>query len=203
MSKSIAFIRYQFELAVSIDTMAYKGKIVYNKKSGQQIRFIQPAKDTGGALLEMESVFQPGSKEPIPHYHPMQKEDFLVLEGTITVRLNGQLHVLTQGDQLRIGAKEVHAMWNHSKEKAVVNWKVTPAMETEYFLETGVGIANKKKTNDEGMPGILQVVMLANKFSNVFRIATPPYPLQRILFTLLQPFAYLTGYRSVYKEFID
>lgn len=183
--------------------MAYQGKIINNRKTGQQILFLQTAKDTGGQLLEMESVFQPHSIEPIPHYHPFQEEDFVVLEGEITVRMNGQLKVLKQNDRLTIKAGEIHSMWNHSAYKARVHWKVSPAMDTEYFLETGIGIANEKKTNEQGMPGILQVALMANKFSPVFRIAKPPFLIQKIVFSLLSPVSRAAGYRSIYKKFID
>jgi glyoxylate utilization-related uncharacterized protein len=148
-------------------------------------------------------LFQPNSKEPIPHYHPEQEENFTVLEGEISVRLNRGIKILRQGDKLHIGKNQVHSMWNHSSGKARVNWKVTPALDTEYFLETGVGIANHKKTNEEGMPGILQVAALANKFSRVYRIAEPSYAIQKIIFTVLQPFSYMAGYKSIYKEFLD
>jgi quercetin dioxygenase-like cupin family protein len=183
--------------------MAYKGKIISNKKTGQQITFIQTTKDTGGELLEMESLFQSYSTEPVPHYHPLQEEHFTVLEGEITVRLNDQLKVLKQGEQLYIEPGQVHSMWNHSAIRARVNWKVMPALETEYFLEVAVAIANEKETNGQGMPGLLQIALLAKKFSHVYRAATPPYAIQKVLFTLLVPFSYLAGYRSSYKQFMD
>lgn len=183
--------------------MAYKGKIINNKKTGQQITFIQTSDDTGGELLEMESLFQPDSKEPVPHYHPLQEEYFTVLEGEISVRTNGQVKILKQGDNLYLKKNQVHSMWNHSLNIARVNWKVIPSLDTEYFLENGIGIANKKKTNEQGMPGLLQIALLANKFSHVYRIAKPPYAIQKIIFTALTPFSYLAGYRSCYKEFVD
>ena len=183
--------------------MAYKGKIISNKKTGQQIRFVQTSDDTGGELLEMESVFQPHSMEPVAHYHPFQEEDFVVLEGEISVRTKLGVQVLKQGDKIHVSKNQVHSMWNHSKNTARVNWKVMPASDTEYFLENGMGITNEKKTNDKGMPGLLQVALLASRFSHVYRIAKPPYAVQKILFTTLTPFSYLAGYRSFYKEFVD
>lgn len=183
--------------------MAYKGKIINNKKTGQQITFLQTSDDTGGELLEMESLFQPHSTEPVPHYHPLQEEYFTVLEGEISVRMNGHLQVLRKGDHLHIKQQQVHSMWNHSTQKARVNWKVIPASDTEYFLENGIGIANKQETNEQGMPGILQIALLAKRFAHVYRVARPPYPVQKILFTLLSPFSYLAGYRPCYREFVD
>jgi quercetin dioxygenase-like cupin family protein len=183
--------------------MAYKGKSIDNKKTGQQISFIQTSDDTGGELLEMESLFQAHSTEPVPHYHPLQEEYFTVLEGEITVRTNGQLYVLKQNDKLHIKKGQIHSMWNHSSQKARVNWKVVPASDTEYFLENGIGIANKKKTNEQGMPGLLQIALLAKRFSHVYRVAKPSYAIQKIIFSILSPFSFLAGYRSCYKEFVD
>jgi quercetin dioxygenase-like cupin family protein len=183
--------------------MAYKGKIISNSKTGQQIRFLQTTKDTDGKLLEMESLFQPLSKEPVPHYHPFQEEDFTVLEGEITVRLKNETKILRKDDHLHIKANEVHSMWNHSSNTARVNWKVAPALDTEYFLEAAFGIGNGKKTNAEGMPGILHVALLAKKFAHVFRIARPSYRVQKIIFGAISPISYMAGYRSNYQEFID
>jgi mannose-6-phosphate isomerase-like protein (cupin superfamily) len=183
--------------------MAYKGKIINNKKTGQQITFIQTADDTCGDLLEMESLFQPNSTEPVPHYHPSQEEYFTVLEGEICVRINDGVKILRHGEKLKLKKNQVHSMWNHSSNIAIVNWKVMPSLDTEYFLENGIGIANEKKTNEKGMPGLLQVVLLANRFSHVYRVAKPSYIIQKLLFTVLTPFSYLAGYRPCYKKFVD
>jgi len=183
--------------------MAYPNKVIRNTKTGQDIRFIKTGKETNGELLEMEASFAPNSVEPAAHYHPRQAEDFTVLAGAITVRLNGKVSVLRTGDSLHIPANAVHAMWNSASHKAVVNWKVKPALNTDHLLETGVGLANDTNTTEKGMPGVLQMALLAQRFSNVYRLARPPYVVQRIVFALLTPFAYLAGYRSQYKKYID
>src|SRR6476469_1284399 len=121
--------------------MAYKNKIISNKKTGQDIRFLQTSKDTNGTLLEMEAIFNAHSKEPVAHYHPVQEEDFIVLAGQLTVRINEQLKVLHVGDRLHIAPNVVHAMWNNSDEKAIVNWQVRPAIDSEHLFETMAGLA--------------------------------------------------------------
>ncbi len=183
--------------------MAYKNKTISNPKTRHDIRFLQTAKDTGGKLLEMEATYHDHSKEPAAHYHPCQAEDFTVLSGELTVRIDGQLKVLKQGDTLHIPANKVHSMWNNSDEKTTVNWKVMPAMNTEYLLETANGLASDGKTNDNGMPNILQVALMANKYTDVFRLAKPPFVVQKILFIALTPLAYLAGYKPTYKQYLD
>jgi quercetin dioxygenase-like cupin family protein len=183
--------------------MAYKGKVLKNSVTGQDITFLKTAKDTGGRLLEMESVYNAHSTEPISHYHPAQEEDFVVLEGELSVKMNGVLRVYKAGEQFYVPKGTVHCMWNASSRKTVINWQVRPAMNTECLLETGCGLAQDGKTSADGKPGLLQVALIANHYAPVFRIAKPPFIVQRILFTILTPFAYLAGYKAVYKQYLD
>jgi quercetin dioxygenase-like cupin family protein len=183
--------------------MAYSNKVISNPQTGQSIKFLQTARDTAGRLLEMESTYLSRSQEPPLHYHPVQSEVFTVLQGELTVLLNGEKKLFRAGQQLNIPPGCRHAMWNESEGITTVNWKVIPAMDTEYLLETGMGLAFNGKTNKNGMPRFLQVVMMASSFEKVFRLAKPPYLIQKLLFTVLKPVALLAGYRGRYKEYID
>jgi len=182
--------------------MAYKNKKIANPIVGQNIKFLQTAKDTQGKLLEMEATYRPYSKEPPPHYHPYQEEDFMIIKGQMTVRLEGKILLLNEEDTLHIPANTVHSMWNNSGNTAVINWKIQPALNTEYFLETATGLAADKKRRKR-MRSLLQRSLLANKYSGVFRLSKPPYLVQKILFIMLTPFAWLAGYRASYKKYLD
>lgn len=183
--------------------MAFKNKQISNPKTRQAIRFIRTGKETEGKLLEMETTLNPHSMEPSPHYHPFQAEDFTVLSGQLSVRMDGKVIVLKQGDVLHIPKNKVHSMWNDNDEKTIVNWKIQPAMDTENLLETAIGLAIDGKTNEHGIPNIFQGVLMANKYSNVYRLSKPPFAVQRILFIILTPFSYLLGYRPTYKKYLD
>ncbi len=183
--------------------MAYKGKTMLNTKTGIETKFIQTAQDTGGQLLEMETIYPARSHEPPPHYHPHQEEDFVILSGAMTVRMDGQLRVLRRGDTLHVAKNQVHSMWNHSDEKTVINWKVRPALDSEYLFETATGLANAGKTNAAGMPNLLQTALLMKHFGDVFRLVKPPSAVQYIVFGILAPLGRLLGYRAVYEEYVD
>ena len=183
--------------------MAYKNKMIRNPKAHMAIRFLQTAKDTNGRFLEMEARYAAHSAEPVAHYHPHQEEDFMVLSGELTVKINGRVKILRAGEGLHIPEKTVHSMWNNSNGATIVNWKVTPAMNTENLLETTAGLAVDGKTNSKGRPPVLQVALMANKYAEVFRLSKPPYFVQKIVFTVLSPFAYLAGYQPDYKKYLD
>ncbi|HEY5823238.1 MAG TPA: cupin domain-containing protein [Cyclobacteriaceae bacterium] len=183
--------------------MAIAGKHIWNKKTRQQIKFLQTSKDTNGAFLEMLTVYPPQSNEPPPHYHPEQDEYFEVTKGQLTIRLGNELKYLTTGEKLHIAKGQAHSMWNTTNEETEVNWKVMPAMTTEYFLETLTGLANDNKTDASGVPSILQISLTANKYNQVFRLAKPSYAVQRIVFTLCSPIAFLLGYRPDYDDYLN
>ena len=183
--------------------MAYAQKIIRNPQTGQQIRFLRTGRDTCGQLLEMEATFAGNSAKPVAHYHPYQAEDFRVVSGRLTVQVGGQTKVLGPGDTLHIPRHTVHAMWNASPDETVVNWQVTPALTTDHFFETVFGLASDGTAGANSRPPLLQTVLLVQYFSAVFRLARPPRTIQRVLFSLLSPVAYLAGYRPTYPKYLD
>ncbi|HEX2534172.1 MAG TPA: cupin domain-containing protein [Chitinophagaceae bacterium] len=183
--------------------MAYKGKTIRNPQTGQSIRFLQTEKDTGGRLLEMESALRPGSQPPPMHYHPAQSEWFTFLEGTVTVRTASGTRTYGAGDTLQVPAGRPHAMWNEGEVPAKMRWRVEPALDTEYLLETTMGLAGDGRTNRSGMPGLLQTALLLRRFAPVYRPAGPPFLLLQLLFSFLAPIAYLRGLRPTYRKYLD
>jgi len=183
--------------------MAYKGKTTINCKTGIETKFLQTSKDTDGQLLEMETTYPARSHKPPPHYHPQQEEDFTILSGEMTVRMDGQLRILRQGDTLHIPKNKVHSMWNHTLAKAVVNWKVRPALDSEYFFEIATGLANDGKLSTRRKPNLLQTASLMNRFSHEFRLTKPPYWVQRMMFGILGAVGWFLGYRGWYEKYVD
>lgn len=192
-----------YNVLLNKKAMAFAGKVLRNRVTGQDIIFLKTSKNTGGRLLEMEAVYAPHSREPLAHYHPAQEEDFTVMEGELSVRVNGSLRVYKAGEQFHMPKGTVHSMWNASDRPTVINWQVRPAMNTEYLLETTAGLMNDGKTAADGKPGLLQIALIANEYAGVFRLAKPPYIIQRVLFTLLAPVAFLAGYKAEYREYLD
>jgi len=94
-------------------------------------------------------------------------------------------------------------MWNNSKSKTIVNWKVQPAFDTEYLLETTTALAEDNKTDETGRPSILQIAVMMHAFSDVFRLARPSYAFLKIVFAVLTPFSRLFGYRATYQKYLN
>jgi len=183
--------------------MAYKNKFISNPVTGQDILFLITAKDSNGEYLEMESTYNARSIEPAPHYHPYQDEAFTVTEGELTINMDNLIVVLHTGESMYIPRNKVHAMWNNTDAKTVVNWQVQPAMNTEHLLETITGLAADGKVNAKGMPPLPQLALIAIHYTDVLRLAKPPLGVQKVLFGILSGVGRLMGYKAVYDEYLD
>ena len=61
--------------------MIRSGDTLENPVTGERIVFRKTAADTGGALVLVECVVQPGGAVAAAHVHPHQEERFEVLRG--------------------------------------------------------------------------------------------------------------------------
>jgi quercetin dioxygenase-like cupin family protein len=172
------------------------GDTFENPVSGQQLTFHKTAGDTGGELLEVESVYtKPSPSRPPIHYHPRQEERFEVLSGELHTLIDGEERTLTEGEDLVIPPRISHGMWSEEAGTRV-NWQTRPALKTEAFFETLWGLARDGKTNDKGVPNLLQAAVIAREYEQEYRLVSPPQAVQRVLFGSLGVVGRSLGYRG-------
>ena len=180
--------------------MARVGDVLENPVTGQRLVFRATARETGGELLEVESVYtKPSPSRPPDHYHPHQEEHFEVLSGALRVRVGGEERELRRGDVLVVPPATPHEMWAE-RGGTRVSWRTYPALKTEAFFEILWGLARDGKTDERGAPNLLRMAVIAREYANEFRLAKPPYPVQRIVFAALALVGRLLGYRARYPE---
>jgi quercetin dioxygenase-like cupin family protein len=182
--------------------MAQPGDELHNPKTGQHLIFRRTTAETGGEILEVESVYPPGSDEPIPHFHPNQTEEFEILAGQVGVRIDGEERRLSPGERLTIAPGQVHTFWNaRDDEEARVVWRTIPALKTETFFETLWGLARDGRTNAKGAPGLQQFAVLAQEYDDEFRLPRPSRAIQKLVFGVVAPIARRRGYRARYPQY--
>lgn len=159
----------------------------------QRLRFVQTAAETGGELLQVVASYRPESPRPPAHYHPHQRESFEVRRGKFRVQIAGQEALFQTGQAFEVPAGAVHWMHNVASEKGELLWEIRPALKTEYFFATFWNL--DRKTASSGVePGLLQFAVLLPEFYDEFRLAQPPFALQKLLFGLLAPIGRARGY---------
>jgi len=181
--------------------MALAGERIVNSRTGQQMIFRQTARDTNGALLQIETI-NPlhGPAEP-EHIHKRQESSAEVLEGTLHFKVRGEVRVVQAGEKIVIPPDTPHQFWNSGEEDARAIQEFRPALRTEDFFETLFGLARDEKLNERGMPSLLQLAVLVPAFGDEIRPTSPPWPLLRAITWLLGPIARARGYRSVYPQY--
>lgn len=179
--------------------MTHAAREIQNNGSSRLI-IRQSSADTQGELLEMEAVYPPTSVQPPSHYHPYQEEKFQVLQGAFRTTIAGVERTFLAGETFTVPANAPHWMHNVSDEQGRLLWQVRPALQSQAFLETMWGLAADGKTNADGVPNLLQLAVILRAYANEFRAASPPYLLQRILFSILAPIGQLLGYRARYDR---
>ena len=136
--------------------MAHEGQELEGP-TGQRLRFVRIAED----VLEMETEYPEGSVLPPPHLHPLQNEEFTVLEGAVLAVVGGNEYWYAAGESFDVPPDTVHQMSGDGAAR--VKWVVRPALKTADFFEalfTGAAAA------DPG--GFLE------QYADEFRLVTEP-----------------------------
>jgi quercetin dioxygenase-like cupin family protein len=182
--------------------MAHAGDELCNTQTEKQrIVLRKTAKETDGALLEMEAYYKPGGHYPPEHYHPLQDEHFEVTKGQLHVRLNGVQVTYVAGQSFDIARGTPHTFRNAGEEEAGVIWQVRPALKTQQFYETLWGLAADGKTNNNGIPSLLQMAVMLQDYADEFVLSSPPRFVQRAAFAVLAQIGRLRGYRGRYERY--
>jgi len=169
-------------------------------RAGGRVIFTQTAADTDGELLEMEATYPPHSEQPPTHYHPYQEEQFEVRQGEFRTNINGVVQDYHPGDRFSVPMNTPHWMYNAGDTEGKLIWQVRPALKTQAFFETMWGLDADGKTNDQGVPNLLQLAVIMQAFADEFRATNPPYWLQQILFAVLAPIGRMMGYQAQYPQ---
>lgn len=146
--------------------MTRRGLVIDDGKL--RLEYLRTAADTDGDLHEMLARYAPGSPWPPAHLHPAQDERFVVQEGRLQFRLDGELRTVGAGEELTIPRGVVHQARNSSDEPAVAVWQTRPAGRTGEFL-AAIDAARARKNP-------LQMAVTVQEFSDVFCLAVPPRP---------------------------
>lgn len=179
--------------------MAKAGDELVNLVTGLKTVFRKTAQDTGGELLRVDWIGEPGWTTGPDHVHPRQEERFEVISGKLGLRVEGVERVLGDGEEIMAPAGSAHAAWNAGEDQVHALIDFRPALRTETAFETLAGLARDGKTNRAGAPrNPLLLALVLRHFEDEIYFVRPPLALQRVIFRVLDRVARLLGYRAEY-----
>ncbi len=156
------------------------------------------ANPEGRAVAELTALV--GARVVGEHRHPALVERFTVLEGELTLKLDGQTSVLREGESAVVEAGVWHDWWNAGNADARARVEITPGERFAHMIETMFGLARLGHTDAKGMPSPLQLALVAREFGDVIVFRSPPRAVQRAIFGVLAPIAHWRGYRATYPQ---
>ena len=95
-----------------------------------------PGIATGGMLSVTDAWVPPGGGPP-PHIHIDALEVIFVLNGSITVDVDGRNEIVAAGDAAVIPAGTIHHFLNHTATPVHLQLIFTPSGTEEFFREAG------------------------------------------------------------------
>ena len=176
------------------------GEVWENPVTGERGTILElPFKNPEGrATVELTALV--GARVVGEHRHPALVERFTVLEGELTMKLDGQTSILREGGSAVIEAGVWHDWWNASDRDARARVEITPGERFAHMIETLFGLARLGHTDAKGLPPPLQLALIAREFSDVIVFRSPPPTAQRAIFAVLAPIARWRGYRPTYPQ---
>ena len=179
--------------------MAKAGDVFEHPVTREKLVIRKSARDTGGALMEGDIFMQPGGFVAAAHIHPQQEERFEVIAGTLRARIAGKEVTGGPGTKLVIPAGVPHVWWNSGDDELHVRAEVSPALRFEDFFETFFGLAQDGQVSPKtGLPNLMQMAMVLRTFRAELILASPPPPVQTVLFGVLASIGRLLGYKGTH-----
>lgn len=157
---------------------------VINQATGEQITFLETARDTKGKYLLIEVALPPFGKGPPLHIHDQFEEEFEVLTGTLTVTLNKAKHVLHRGDRCMAPLKTPHTFTNEHEQPAIFRVRLTPPSKFEQSVRIHYGLMDDGLTDEKGNPRLLAHTALVLTLQNTLIVGIPLW-IQRYLFAVI------------------
>jgi len=180
--------------------MIKQGEKIINARTGQVMLFMKTAAETDGELLEIDCISPPSDSREPEHIHPFQQNNFRILAGECTFRIDGKEQTAKAGDTVSIAPNVRHYFWNPGNVDARYIQEFRPALTIAEFFNTFFALSRDGKLNEQGIPNFFHasIIMLAHK--NDIRVVTPPWPIQYLSYILLAPIGMMMGYKSSYRS---
>ena len=128
--------------------MSGRDRIVRNETTGEEVRFVLTADETGGELLVMEDRWtRPGHAVP-RHCHPGIEERWTVIEGTVAYTVDGEETVAGPGESVTAPPGTHHSARDAGGSEVLVRIEMRPPLRWENFVRQLFALASEDLPDD-------------------------------------------------------
>ena len=110
-------------------------KEIVNRSTGERIVFLRTARETGGALLEMDDFWAQADHHTPEHVHPAMEERWKVIAGSVRFEIDGVTQTAAVGSMIVAPPGTPHSDCNVGSEPAHLRIQMRPALRWQEFIE--------------------------------------------------------------------
>ncbi|MDG5787054.1 cupin domain-containing protein [Evansella sp. AB-P1] len=170
--------------------------------TGEKITFLESCHETNGEYLKIKVDLPPKGEGPPLHYHKAFEELFEVIEGELTITVEGKNKSYFTGEQVKVPKLVNHTFYNATDKPASFYVTLTPGHHFEESMRIAYGLIADKKINKQGVPKNLihTAILLKMQDSNIVEM---PKFVSGVLFNSLYGLGRLFGVqKSLEKKYL-
>jgi mannose-6-phosphate isomerase-like protein (cupin superfamily) len=115
--------------------------------NGASFTIVESSAESGGARIEFEVAMPPGAQGPPRHFHPQQHESWRVIDGELTLEIDGRERKLSSGEAQTIPPGTVHTFANRGATLVQFRDLHSPALDFQQYIETLARLATEDRIN--------------------------------------------------------
>jgi quercetin dioxygenase-like cupin family protein len=180
--------------------MLEAGQIFEHPRTGSRLEIVSTPRDSGRELLVAERLLKPNTGKADAHFHRDFEHRFAVLDGRLTLELEGVERSFGAGEEVHVRPGTPHRdPWTAEDEdlRFRTEFEPVPAF-VEGFTAAFGHLLGEGRTNDQDFPPDLQLFVCLRAFKGQSYAAGLPVWLQKATIPLLALVGRLRGYRPSY-----
>jgi len=176
------------------------GEVFENPKTGSRLEIVSTPRDGDRDVLVADRLLKPGTGRADAHVHHDFEHRFAVLDGQLTLELDGEKRSFGAGEEVAVPVRTPHVdAYNDGQEDLRFRTEFDPATDfVEGFTEAFGHLLREGRTNDQDFPPDGQLFVCLHAFKAKSYAAGPPVGLQRVFLPLLAFVGRLRGYKPSY-----
>ena len=159
-------------------------QLVHDQLFHQRYRFARQ-----DDVLRIDIWSDPGGGVLAEHFHPTLEERYEVLEGELTVHIDGRAQVLGPGERAVVPPRARHRFENTGDRESHVRVEAEPAEQLRESIEEGAALGRREDISADGKPksasALFAAAALAHRYRRTVVLTSPPPFVQRLLFPIL------------------
>jgi quercetin dioxygenase-like cupin family protein len=174
-------------------------RTINNSMDRYKVTFLKTSKETKGAYEEVQVELEPGGGNEW-HYHTAFVEKFHVIEGDLTIGMEGKAVPITAGSDTIAPKGMMHKFYNTSSKPVTFLVKIEPARSFEKTLRSAYGLMSTGQSYPDGMPKNPWHLFLILGYSDSYLKGAPGF-IQEPLIKALSKIAQWKGYDKDFDPF--